>query len=175
MRSRPLFRLTYRQQYGYVWFTRFLVHICHSNYFTQKFEKHAQNVIIPKCHTVQMKFLTINSIKSPVKYFRNRSTVKIFQYAKKDFVKIKKETVEKVAPAVHNTSQRKITKKDEASVESGILDETKPLNYRENEMKIQMLSKHLHDQIFGNSATKSIDQNVIKRFEYLTTNSYFSI
>lgn len=36
--------------------------------------------------------------------------------------------------------------------------------HRENEMKIQMLSKPLYDQIFRNCKNESIDDNVIDRY-----------
>lgn len=40
-------------------------------------------------------------------------------------------------------------------------------DYRVNEMKVQMLSKNLHEQIFGNSKMNTIDRGQIKRFAFL--------
>lgn len=53
---------------------------------------------------------------------------------------------------------------DKNSETSEIVDRSP--EYRENEMKIQMLSKHLHEQVFGDSKVNTIDNTQIKRFYF---------
>lgn len=106
-------------------------------------------------------------LKSPVKSYRYKSTLKIFRKSKDGLFVEKKKSHARAVPAIDRTSQKKSTKTNDVNDENNVVappTEPKPPNYRENEMKIQMLSKHLHDQIFGTSQTNSIEESVIKRY-----------
>lgn len=108
-------------------------------------------------------------IKLPVKNYRFKSTLKILRKTSNGWKVIETKKTHDL-PALENGQTPK-TNNDTNNKNDEINDvretETKSPEYRENEMKIQMLSKHLHEQIFGSSQIKTADQNIVKKYQNL--------
>lgn len=110
-----------------------------------------------------MRILSSNFLRLPLGNFRNISNTVIYQKPNYEIKIIKKNGAHVRSVPITNNSNNKVDKNSETSK---IVDRSP--EYRENEMKIQMLSKHLHEQVFGNSRVNTIDNNQIKRFYFDT-------
>lgn len=122
-------------------------------------------------HDLKMRILSSNFLRLPLGHFRHKSFTVMYQKPKyeRKTIKVNKAHVRSV-PVTNNNEHisKGIQLKNEAdnnSKTSEIVNGSP--DYRENEMKIQMLSKHLHEQIFSSIKSNNIDNKQIKRFDFL--------
>lgn len=113
-----------------------------------------------------MRIVSLDFLRLPLGGFRYKSNSVIFQKSKykRKIVKVNKADVRSVP--VTNTN-------DKNSKTSETVNRSP--DYRENEMKIQMLSKHLHEQIFRSSKSNEIDKKQIERFDLLLNFRYSNV
>lgn len=91
--------------------------------------------------------------------YQRKSVVKIYRKTENGWKVLnngKKEEIPKSTPVHNQTKHEKITAKNDE------MPNKRP-DCRENEMKIQMLSQSLYDQIFRNSKKTTPDEETIKR------------
>lgn len=116
-----------------------------------------------------MKILLSNFLRSPLGSFRYKSNIVIFRKPKYERKIIKRNKAHVRSVPVTNTNEY-ISKKSKIEPNNNSkTSENVNLSpeYRENEMKIQMLPKHLHGQVFGTCKSNDIDRDQIKRFDFL--------
>lgn len=120
--------------------------------------------------------LCIASVRN---YYR-KSNIKIYRKTDNGWEKIEnanKKDVRRLQSRIkhedtHNQTQDSLGAEIKASNNEIQGEEA---NYRQNEMKIQMLSQSLYNQIFKNSTKNEIDERKIKRFcKTLLINSFES-
>lgn len=114
---------------------------------------------------VKMRVLSNNLLASIKENFRRKTNYKIYRKTEngwKVIDNVKKADVFKAIQSqekyeeVHEQRGQELASNDE-------IDQKQP-NYRQNEMKIQMLSQPLYEQIFKNSSKQKLDERKIKRF-----------
>lgn len=121
-----------------------------------------------------MRVLSDNLLAAVKRNFRGKSNYKIYRKSangwkiidnvdKADVLKVmqgrERHDAQEQCKQQHNTEEEIKSANDE--IDQG------PANYRQNEMKIQMLSQSLYDQIFKNSTRNRIDEQKIRRFRIL--------
>lgn len=120
-----------------------------------------------------MRILPSNFLRLPLNGLRYKSNCVIYDKNlifrrptfERKIIKVRKTRPAPVTNAEEHISQRLQPKiKVEKNASETV---NRSPDYRENEMKIQMLSKHLHEQVFGNSKLNTIDNDQIKRFDFL--------
>lgn len=123
-----------------------------------------------------MRILSSNFLRLPLGSFRHKSYTVIYQKTKYERKTIRANKAHvRFVPVTNNNEHisKGIQPKNEADINSKtneIVNQSP--DYRENEMKIQMLSKHLHEQIFSSSKSNDIDNKQIKRFDILLNVRY---
>lgn len=124
-----------------------------------------------------MRVLTSNLLASVKGNFR-KTNYKIYRKTEngwKVIDSVKKADVFKVSQSqekheeVREQHGQEDIVKDEINTTCDEIDQRQP-NYRQNEMKIQMLSQPLYEQIFKNSTKNEIDERKIRRFFFIKLN-----
>lgn len=116
-----------------------------------------------------MRIFSLKFLRLPLGSYRFKSNTVIYQKPKHKIkiIKVNRAHVRSV-PVTNNNEHisNGIQPKNETDINPKAIETVNQSpDYRENEMKIQMLSKNLHEQIFGNSKVKTIDNDQIKRFD----------
>lgn len=99
----------------------------------------------------------------------NKSQYKIFRRTTNGLHKIQNDEIAKPVTGKTNdiqmkelkTNAKKLNKQKKKDNDS--IDSTNNIDFRKNEMKIQMLSRPLYDQIFKNSRNNKHDEKIVKR------------
>lgn len=98
-----------------------------------------------------------------VRKYQRKSVYKIYRKTENGWKVLKdvnKHEIHKPAAIAHNQSQSQSQEKSKAKSVDLPKDRT---NHRENEMKIQMLSKSLYEQIFKNNHKPTPDEQTIQK------------
>ena len=114
-----------------------------------------------------MRVLSNNLLASVKGKFRAKTNYKIYRKTENGWKTIDNVKKADVFRAIQ--SQEEYVEIHEQRAQEIVNDEIKTSNdvepnYRQNEMKIQMLSQPLYEQIFKNSIKNEIDERKIRRF-----------
>lgn len=127
-------------------------------------------MIEEKCK--KMRILSNNLLASVKQNLRKKSNYKIYRKTENGWKlidNVEKADVLKTIQSqenhdeVHKQCGRDGSAQDEIKSANDEIDQGRP-NYRQNEMKIQMLSQSLYEQIFKNNTKQQIDEQKIRRF-----------
>lgn len=118
-----------------------------------------------------MRVLSNNLLASIKENFRRKSNYKIYRKTENGWKIIDNVKKADVLKAIQNQEKHEEVHeqrgpeipKDEIKTSNVEIDQKQP-NYRQNEMKIQMLSKPLYEQIFKNRTKDKLDGQKIARF-----------
>lgn len=119
-----------------------------------------------------MRVLSNNLLASVKQTLQRKSNYKIYRETEngwKVIDNVKKANVLKAMQSqenhdeVHEQLGQDGSAQDEIKSSNDEIEQARP-NYRQNEMKIQMLSQSLYEQIFKNNTKQQIDEQKIKRF-----------
>lgn len=119
-----------------------------------------------------MRILSTNLLASVKQNFRKKTTYKIYRKTDTGWKIIdnvqKADAINAIQGRKHNDEVHEQRRQnganhDEIKSSNGDSDQGRP-NYRQNEMKIQMLSQPLYEQIFKNTTQNQIDERKIRRF-----------
>lgn len=91
--------------------------------------------------------------------YQRKSVVKIYRKTENGWKVLNNEKKEEIPKSISVHNQ---TKREEIKAKNDEMPKNRP-DCRENEMKIQMLSQSLYDQIFRNSKKNTPDEETIKR------------
>lgn len=120
-----------------------------------------------------MRVLTSNLLASVKGKFQSKSNLKIYRKTENGWKVIKNVKKAVVFNAIQSQEKHEEVReqhgqeevaKDEIKASNDEIEDRKQANYRQNEMKIQMLSQSLYEQVFKNSTKNEIEERKIRRF-----------
>lgn len=120
-----------------------------------------------------MRVLTSNLLASVKGKFQSKSNLKIYRKTENGWKVIKNVKKAVVFNAIQSQEKHEEVReqhgqeevaKDEIKASNDEIEDQKQQNYRQNEMKIQMLSQSLYEQVFKNSTKHEIEERKIRRF-----------
>lgn len=101
-----------------------------------------------------------------VRRYQRKSVYKIYRKTEngwKVLENVDKNEIPKRATNNHNHTQQNQNQEKNTQIGDLSKESKERLNHRENEMKIQMLSKSLYEQIFKNNHKNTPDEQTIKK------------